>query len=116
MTVNLYNENDELITLIEKNDWIMGNSAVWDFEFSNNYFIIRKKDHVISLQIDATKYPIEITGQLWKKKQCFLIKPSSLKSKGLSEVTFSNCRFASLNIDTNTSTLYLMPIMPIQIH
>lgn len=110
ISVDLYDKDDNLIAIIDNNDWILGNYKIWDFEFDYNYIIIRNKLYDISLELDAQVTPVKINGKLWRKKHLFYIKPSSIKADGFNNsVYFSNCTFGLLNANSITQSIELWP-------
>lgn len=71
LSVNLYDNKDKLIAKISHNEWQSGDTFPWDLQSSYQRISIRSRSRNISLEIDARKYPIEVRGDFWWKKQNF---------------------------------------------
>ncbi|MFB9330103.1 HNH endonuclease [Paenibacillus aurantiacus] len=68
LSLTLYDEQDNLILQIVKNEWIHGDVGVWDFEYGFNKLTLRTKHRSIDLHIDASNpgSPIYIRADLWR--------------------------------------------------
>ncbi len=105
LSADLYDENDQLLALIERNDWVTGDPTPWDIEFRHNWLRIHAKAYRISLTIDAKVEPVILTGRLWRAGREFLIRRRllTIDPRGLNN-TFQNLGFAyaSLNITSGS--------------
>lgn len=64
LSVSIFNEADELILLIEKNEWITGDPAPWDLDADYQFLRLRAKKYDVLLELDAGKQPIRLTAKL----------------------------------------------------
>jgi hypothetical protein len=104
LSVSLYDREDNLLALIEQNEWISGDPFPWDVEFSVNWIRIRKKHRNIILEIDARKFPINIYADLWREKQNFQLSRDWIKFNGVIEdVGFKDICFVGLYLDADTT-------------
>lgn len=83
LSLTLYNENDELLALIERNDWIIGDPFPWDFEFGIRWMTVRERHGLVAITIDARKPPIKILGHIWHKGQHFRINERHVVINGV---------------------------------
>jgi hypothetical protein len=67
ISLNLFNEKGENILSIKKSEWIKGNVELWDIEFNSasKVLIIKEKEGVTNLKIDARSFPVLLEGSFW---------------------------------------------------
>ncbi|MEZ2335256.1 hypothetical protein AB6735_06455 [Mucilaginibacter sp. RCC_168] len=65
-SLKVYDENDALLMIIEKNVWIYGNPKIWDFKFKYNKLSILNKSRDIAMVIDGSNKYLSIKGSLYK--------------------------------------------------
>jgi hypothetical protein len=112
VSMKLYDQNDNLVISIVRNEWTSGDPLPWDLEASFQWLRIKRKVGNISLSIDARKYPMEIVGDLWRKGQNFKLKPDELLFNGVrTQVGFLNLGFVavSLQVDTAKKVFSIVP-------
>jgi hypothetical protein len=109
ISVNLFDEADNSILRINKNEWESGDYLAWDIEYRLNFIKVRHKKREIALQLDARSQPVLLIGTLWYKKQKFEIKPSSLVFSGTAKrATFAGCTInGKMTIDTARDCLLI---------
>jgi hypothetical protein len=78
LSASLYNQEGELLTEIEHNEWIVGDPLPWDFEFGSRKLTLRERSRHISLQIDARNFPTSIRGHFWYGGHRFVINRSGI--------------------------------------
>jgi hypothetical protein len=83
LSVSLYSREDELLALIERNEWIIGDPLPWDFESSPRRMTVREKSGLISLTIDTREFPIAVKGHLWRKRQHYYISKDEVRFDGV---------------------------------
>ncbi|MCH7729586.1 MAG: HNH endonuclease [Planctomycetes bacterium] len=103
LSVELYDEHDQLLALIERNSWISGDPAAWDIEFRYQWLRIRAKSHRISLTVDVGVEPVKLSGRLWRAGRDFRITEQQLTidSRGLNN-SYENLGFAFLGFNVNS--------------
>lgn len=106
LSVPLYGQDGKLLALIENNEWITGDPLPWDFEFGIKWMTVRERCGLISLTIDARKFPVLVRGQLWYKGYFFKIGKDDLSmNKENADVhngLFRNLCFVSMELQMNT--------------
>lgn len=69
LSLDLYNEKNELLASIVNNEWISGDVDLWDIESSFQYLKIRSKNRKIDLEIHTNADIISLRADLWKDGQ-----------------------------------------------
>jgi hypothetical protein len=97
LTAYLYDEQDNLLVAIERNEWVSGRIIPWDIEFKYRLLRIRRRIGSIDLTIDARKNPTNIRANLWRKGHLIFADPSILRvdrqgfDTGFAGCTFTRC-------------------------
>lgn len=82
VSTSLYDEHDNLLAKVHKNEWVAGDPLPWDLEFGVRWLTLRERKRKISVHVDARKFPVYLRGQLWYKGNQFKIDKSGIKSIG----------------------------------
>ncbi|MGB8981718.1 MAG: HNH endonuclease signature motif containing protein [Anaerolineales bacterium] len=103
LTTYLYNQQDDLLVSIVKNEWISGNVEPWDIEFKYRWLRIRERRGKINLTVDARKSPTNITAKLWRFGHLVYADSNILRidRHGLN-CGFTSCTFTRRCIDFQT--------------
>lgn len=109
ISISLFDDQEQLLCEIVDNDWISGDSIVWDVWSMYQKLKIRTKLGDIRLGIDATKMPLELRAKLKKNGKTVEISPKKIISTGGKGGNL-NMRDAALcntniNFDTQNNTL-----------
>jgi len=83
LSLKLYDQNDNLVAEVERNEWISGDPLPWDLESKYQWIRLRKKLRDIDLEIDARKFPIRIRADMWKNGQNILLNPKGIYFNGV---------------------------------
>lgn len=75
----LYDENDEVLALIDENEWIAGDKSAWDIESKWKTLVIRAKMRDIRLNLDARGDPLLLRGVLYKGGNRIEIKAETIE-------------------------------------
>ena len=78
----IYNRADELIVLIERNEWITGDPTPWDFKSDYQYLKVRSKPHDVLLELRADKQPMSVRAKLWRRGVSIDAQPSRVLVNG----------------------------------
>lgn len=103
LTLSLFDKSDKLKACIIDNEWLSGNSHVWDIEAGYQKLMIRHKKRDIGLEINAKVEPMTIKGVFWKKGQKVTFDERGAFIDGVvTNVSISNLTFIGnkLGIDT----------------
>ena len=112
LSTRLYDQKDNLVAEIKRNEWISGSPLPWDLESKFQWLRIRRKLRDIALEVDARTYPINIRGAMWRHGQAFQLDPNQiLFNGGVTHVRFSHKCFvaAQLEIDTSKKIFTISP-------
>jgi hypothetical protein len=105
LSVELYDREDQLLALVERNEWISGDPLPWDLESGFQWIKLRWKLGDIALQIDARNFPIEIRGDLWRKGQNFQISRDWVRFNGvLQHIAVGNLCFVGFRLVADTAS------------
>ena len=108
--MTLYDEKNNLVAKIDRNEWISGDSLPWDIESRYQWLKIRHQIGNIQLEIDATEFPIKIIADIWKNGNNFKINSENIVISGLSgkiqDIFFRNSHIDGVvTIDTLKNTM-----------
>lgn len=104
ISIKVYDKNNQLLVLIDHNEWISGDPLPWDFESSFQYIKLRRKLRDIVLEIDAREFPVNIFADLWYKKQNFQLTRDWIKFDGtIKNVGFKDLCFVGICLDAHTT-------------
>ncbi len=111
ISLKLYDENDNVLLIIDKNQWESGDSRIWDLEYKYNFLKIQRKSRDITLKLDARTNPVEIIrADFWRKKQHYRINKCGLIFNGVvtdSELIICSFNKCYINVDTKKKRLEL---------
>lgn len=108
----LYDEHDDILARIDRNEWVTGSTLPWDLEARYKWLRVRSKDRKIALEIDAREFPVNVRAQLWRKGQCFSLSRRLLKFNGIvRNVGFKDLCFVGIHfvVDTKEGVFRLQP-------
>lgn len=112
ISLKLYSKNDQMLALIEKNEWKTGQHLPWDLQSAWRWLKLRNRKYDIAIEIDARRMPVEIHGDLWRRSQHFELMGRGVKFNGVVQnVSFRElCLVAMyLRADTKSGTLQIVP-------
>jgi hypothetical protein len=104
LSVTLYDESDNLLLLLDKNEWVTGDPLPWDVEYGYNMISVRRKRSDISLDVNARNWPITVRGRLHRKGQVLQLNTSTLRIDGvLDDINFKRLGLVAMHIVVDTS-------------
>ena len=104
LSMKLYDQKDNLVAEIKRNEWISGDPLPWDLESKFQWLRIRRKLRDIELEIDARKYPIGIRADMWRNGQNFQLNANEILFNGVRKnIGFINLCFVALRLEADTS-------------
>lgn len=105
VSLDLFDENDNLLLSILDNEWITGDPRPWDFEFGYNILKLRQRERHISLVVDARTSPVLISGEMWYRKHSIEFQKHALVfDRAVKNVGFMNLGLVGLQFILDTST------------
>jgi uncharacterized CHY-type Zn-finger protein len=113
LTANLYDEQDNLLVTIVRNEWISGSITPWDIESKYRLLRIRKRKGAVDLTIDVRKTPTYIRANLWSKGHLISVDPRKIRvdRQGI-DWQFIDCTFVRSWIDLHTQPYTHVTIEP----
>lgn len=112
ISLDLFDDQDNLLFSIVDNEWIAGDPLPWDFEFGVRVLTVRRRKGHITLEVDARKTPVALRGDLWRANQNFSISPAGLVFNGVvKNVSFAHVGLVAMGLwaDTSRDELTLRP-------
>lgn len=112
LSIALYDKYDNLLALIENNEWVTGDPIPWDIESSFQRLKIRRKTGDIALAISTRMAPIKLRADLWRKRQNIRLEDDILVNGTIVEnVRFRGLCFVACHLVINTlvKTFELVP-------
>jgi hypothetical protein len=100
ISLTLYNESDECILEIERNEWVSGDPIPWDIEADWQLLTIRERARKISLDLDARKIPMEMRGELWRSGARVALGPENIVGGRKSGI--GNLALVGLKLEVDT--------------
>ena len=83
ISLQLYDENDNLLLLIERNEWIAGDPLPWDLEADWQLLILRERHRKISLSLNAKLIPMQVTADLWRSGKLIKLDANGIQISGV---------------------------------
>lgn len=104
LSIKLYDQKDELVAEIKRNEWISGNPMPWDLESGFQRLRIRRKLRDIELEIDGKKFPIDIRADLWRHGENFILTSNGVEfvSSKKGRVTLGDLCFVNSQLVVDT--------------
>ena len=75
LSLTLYDDADALLVLIDDDEWISGDPAVWDLEADWQRLTLRRSLRDIRLRLDASRFPMRLKARLRKNGALIDITP-----------------------------------------
>ena len=113
LSVKLYNKKDELVLQIVNNEWIFGNSKIWDMTLKYNKLTVHNSSKDIAIIIDGSAEELTIRGSLYKNNSRFRFTEKKFNvfnsNSGVETMSQSieNARFINYCFNYNSTTRVL---------
>jgi len=117
LSATIYDRDDNLLLLLDKNEWVTGDSLPWDVQYGYNRISVRQRRGDISLEVDARRLPVAIKGRLHRKAQTFQVNASTLRIDGVREnIQYQRLGLVAMQIvvDTAARVIRFGPYAPFQ--
>jgi predicted nucleic acid-binding Zn-ribbon protein len=118
LSMTLYDDQNHVLALIEDNEWLSGDPAVWDLEASYQRLTLRIARGDIRLRLLVDRDPMTLEAQLWRNRyfvrisrEGITLNGAEVHAQGLPGSGFQDLGFARavIEIDTKTGTYHLTP-------
>jgi hypothetical protein len=113
ISLKLYDQHNNLLATIQKNEWVSGDPFPWDIECSHQKLKIRSRVNRIDLEINAKEQPINIRGNLWKNKVNLQFNTTSFKIIGVVDgfnIAGACIYGGKIIVDTGSKNIVISPI------
>ena len=108
LSLDLCDQDDNLLLGIVNNEWIAGDPLPWDIEFGVRWLTIRRHRGDVALRLDARATPVTLQGDFWRKGQHFSLGPTGLYFNGvLRNIGFIELGLVALGIHVDTAAGHL---------
>lgn len=67
ISLELYNQADELVALTDKNERITGDPSPWDLQFDYQHLRLRSRPNDVVLDLRADCRPMALRAKLWRR-------------------------------------------------
>lgn len=104
ISANLYDEQGNTLAVIDRNEWISGDPAIWDMESDHQRLTIRAKKYKVSLMIDAKGEPVRLHGRFFRHGQTIRLNSSGFSVDGgiIHDSQMQGIAFVGFSIDFDT--------------
>jgi site-specific recombinase XerD len=113
ISLTAYDDRDNVVAIIEDNEWISGDPFPWDIESHFQYLRMRRQLGEISLEVDARKEPVRVRADLCRNGHRVRLSPREIRvdGEGLGGLSIRNLGLVAdgLEIDTVERLLGLRP-------
>ena len=99
LSLRVFDEANNSILNIERNEWISGDCLPWDIKSDWRKLTIRSKARQVIISIDATSNPISLQGRLWSFPGTIKMGKQGVHIDVGSKINV--CRAAFINIGIN---------------
>jgi hypothetical protein len=104
LTATLKNEDDEVLALIERNEWIGGSPGTFDLHADYQKLKINYRERGVALRLDARGEPMQMRARLWHNGALVDFRPSNIVWFGQNTITNLGLAGMSLHLHTDTGT------------
>lgn len=110
LSITLYDENDNLLLCIHRNEWISGDPMVWDLEADHQKLLIRQRLGDVRLRLRVSD-PMSLTALLWREGNRIDIRPTGVSIDGIKVqgVGFDELCFVGARIHVKEAGVSLEP-------
>jgi hypothetical protein len=78
LSLDLFDEADSLLALIEQNEWVSGDPAIWDLEASYQRLTIRQAPGDVRMRLDVRALPMTLRVRLWRHGHLIDLAPDRI--------------------------------------
>jgi hypothetical protein len=105
LSVNLRDENDNVVALIEDNEWISGDAAVWDMESDHQKLVVRSAAKRVALNLSMKGEPAYLRAKFWHSGYLVDLRGIGIRVNGIDagQHLSEGLAFAGMTLDLDTS-------------
>lgn len=112
LSVTLYGEDGNLLAEIKDNEWVSGDSTVWDMEADHQKLLIRSAANKVALNLNTKGEPAHLRAKLWRSGYLIDLRGIGIRVNGKNAgQTIAHAGFAgmALELETAIPQLRLVP-------
>lgn len=111
ISVRLFDEHDQLLMEVVRNEWISGNPLPWDIESDWQTLTLRERARKISLALNGKAIPLEVRAELWRGGKRVVLDRNGIliDAKPGKNTQFSELAFVGMRFDVDTGKLTFGP-------
>ena len=99
VSLRLYNEADELLLHIERNEWVSGDALPWDIEADWQLMVLRQRARQITISIDARSIPMRVKGEFYRSGRRLPLEEKCISMDHKRGVTLSELAFVGMVLE-----------------
>lgn len=105
LSLTLHGENGDLVALIEDNEWISGDVAMWGMESDYQKLIIRSAANNVTLNLNMKGEPAHLRAKFWCSGYLIDLRGIGIRVNGVSagQHISETLAFAGMALNLNTS-------------
>jgi hypothetical protein len=108
VSLRLFNESDEVLLEIRRNEWIAGNPLPWDIQADWQKLKLNERARQISLDLDLQAIPLELRGKFWRAGKSVTIDGNGI-SIDHKAIQFQELAFVGMVLEVDSSKLSFGP-------
>jgi hypothetical protein len=98
LSLDLEDREGRTIAIVERNEWVSGDTSVWDLACGYRWLRIRARKRQVLLEVDASSFPIRVRASLWKEGKQIFVGPRGLAFGGQQKsIQWFNMTFAAMH-------------------
>jgi hypothetical protein len=112
LSVTLYGEDGNLLAEVEENEWVSGDSTVWDMEADHQKLLIRSAANKVALNLNMKGEPAHLRAKFWRSGYLIDLRGIGIRVNGKNAgQAIAHAGFAgmSLELETAIAQLRLVP-------
>ena len=98
LSFDMFDDKDQLLVSVIRNEWITGDPVPWDLEYKFNWLRLRRKLRDITLEVDASSVPLRVRGTFWRHGVLFRVTERVITAAAQSLVTFKHLAMVNMSI------------------
>lgn len=114
LSISLMDQAGNTLAIIERNEWISGDPAIWDMESGHQRLVIRQDHRKILLNLDAKNEPLRLKAELWRRGRFIRLNQAGITIDGHlpgspTGIGYLGLVDISLSLESGTQILRLVP-------
>jgi len=104
LSASLHDKNDNLVALIEDNEWISGDATVWDMESDHQKLVVRSSVNKVALNLNMKGEPAHLRAKFWRSGYMVDLRGIGIRVNGVNagQHLSEGLAFAGMTLDLDT--------------